>query len=281
MKIITSAKEAQEYVIKAKKEGKKVGLVPTMGYFHEGHLSLMRKAREDCDLVVTSIFVNPTQFGPNEDYDRYPRDLNRDMALAETVSVDVIFAPPVEEMYPPGYHTYVTVESLTATLCGASRPTHFRGVTTVVTKLFNIIQPDLAYFGQKDAQQVTVIERMVADLNMPVQIVRVPIVREKDGLAMSSRNVYLSPEERKEALVLSRSLAAAESLVKAGERNGEKIKNHILSIIKGAPLAQIDYVEIVNNQTLEPVEVLTGQVLIALAVRFGNTRLIDNLLLEV
>ncbi|MEL7568873.1 MAG: pantoate--beta-alanine ligase [Dehalobacterium sp.] len=281
MKIIQSIEEMRAHVLQAKKEGKMVGLVPTMGYLHEGHLALMKRAKEECDLVVASIFVNPTQFGVGEDYDQYPRDLGRDAALSESVGVDVVFAPSVEEIYPNGYHTFVEVESLTAGLCGASRPTHFRGVTTVVTKLFLITQPDFAYFGQKDAQQVTVVERMAEDLNMPVRIVRVPIVREADGLAMSSRNVYLTPEERKQALVLSRSLMEAEDLIKKGERNSQLIKRQIEKKINEASLARIDYVEIVDGKTLEPVQVLSGRVLIVLAVKFSRARLIDNVLLEV
>lgn len=281
MKIIQSIEEMRVYVLDVKKEGKTVGLVPTMGYLHNGHLALMKKAKKDCDLVVASIFVNPTQFGVGEDYEQYPRDLDRDAALAESVGVDLVFAPTVGEMYPKGYHTFVEVESLTAGLCGASRPTHFRGVTTVVTKLFLIVQPDFAYFGQKDAQQVTVVERMVEDLNMPVRIIRVPIVREEDGLAMSSRNVYLTPEERKQALVLSRSLIEAETLVRKGERKSQTIKKQIEQKIREAPLARIDYVEIVDGKTLESLEVLSGKVLIALAVKFSRARLIDNVLLEV
>lgn len=281
MKIICNIGEMRAYIGAAKREGKTVGLVPTMGFLHDGHLALMKAARKECDLVVASIFVNPTQFGVGEDYEQYPRDLDRDAALAQGVGVDMIFAPSVAEMYPKGYHTFVQVESLTVHLCGASRPGHFRGVTTVVTKLFHIIEPDAAYFGQKDAQQVTVIERMTEDLNMPVRIVRVPIVREEDGLAMSSRNVYLSPEERQQALVLSRSLAAAKTLVEKGERNGTVIRNHIKSMIDQAPLARIDYMETVRGETMEPIDQLTGKVLIALAVKFGKTRLIDNVLLEV
>jgi len=281
VKIIQSINDMRSYVLDVKKERKMVGLVPTMGYLHDGHLALMKRAKEDCDLVVASIFVNPTQFGVGEDYEQYPRDLDRDAALAESAGVDVVFAPLVGEMYPKGYHTFVEVESLTAGLCGASRPTHFRGVTTVVTKLFLITQPDFAYFGQKDAQQVTVIERMAEDLNMPVKIVRVPIVREEDGLAMSSRNVYLTPEERKQALVLSCSLMEAEDSIKKGERNSQVIKKQIEKKINEASLARIDYVEIVDGKTLEPVQVLSGKVLIALAVKFSRARLIDNVLLEV
>lgn len=281
MKIIHSIEEMRLYLLGVKKAGKTVGLVPTMGYLHEGHLTLMKRAKENCDLVVTSIFVNPTQFGVGEDYEQYPRDLKRDGALAEGVGVDVIFAPSTDEMYPKDYHTFVQVQALTAGLCGASRPTHFRGVTTVVTKLLLIIQPDYAYFGQKDAQQVTVIERMVEDLNIPVTIIRVPIVREEDGLAMSSRNVYLTPEERKEALVLSHSLIEAEALIKKGERKSEIIRKMIEQKIGESSRAQIDYVAIVDGKTLERIDLLSGKVLIALAVKYSKARLLDNLLLEV
>ncbi|ATW27056.1 pantoate--beta-alanine ligase [Candidatus Formimonas warabiya] len=281
MKIIKTLSEMKSYTAEKRREHQTIGFVPTMGYLHQGHLALMQAARKDCAVVIASIFVNPIQFGIGEDYEEYPRDLTRDGALAESVGVDAIFAPSVGEMYPKGYHTFVHVESLTDYLCGASRPGHFRGVTTVVAKLFNIIQPDLAYFGQKDAQQVTVIERMVEDLNMNVKIVRVPIVREEDGLAMSSRNVYLNPEERKQALVLSRSLAEAKSLVEKGERDAKVAKDRIRDMISQAPLARIDYIEIVDGRTMEPVEILRGKVLIALAVKFGKTRLIDNVLLEV
>lgn len=281
MKIIKHPGEMQMYALQMKSEGKKIGLVPTMGYLHKGHLTLMKEARKECDVVITSIFVNPIQFGIGEDYEEYPRDLTRDAALAEGAGTDVIFAPSVADMYPKGYHTFVNVEALTDGLCGASRPGHFRGVATVVMKLFNITQPDLAYFGQKDAQQVTVLERMTEDLNMPLRIVRVPIVREADGLAMSSRNVYLGKDERVQALVLSKSLAVAKKLIEQGERDVETLGNRIRGMISEAPLAKIDYVEIINGKTLERVKKLEGSVLIALAVRFGKTRLIDNLMLEV
>ncbi len=281
MKMIKTVKEMYDYTGHAKKKGQKVGLVPTMGYLHEGHLSLIRAAKKDCDLIVTSIFVNPIQFGIGEDYEDYPRDLTRDAALAQEAGAGLIFAPSVGEMYPAGYRTFVHVEGLTDYLCGTSRPGHFRGVTTVVMKLFHIVQPHLAYFGQKDAQQVTVIERMVEDLNIPVRIVRVPIVREKDGLALSSRNLYLNHEERQQAPVLYRALREAETLVEKGERKVSIVKDHMKDMISRAPLASIDYVEIVDGKTMEPVEVIKGKILIALAVKFGKTRLIDNVLLEV
>lgn len=280
MKIVHTIAEIREIVRQARLAGHTVGFVPTMGYLHEGHLELMRRARERCDFVVASIFVNPTQFGPNEDLDRYPRDLERDARLAEEVGVDVIFNPSVQEMYPPGYCTYVEVERLTEKMCGASRPGHFRGVATVVTKLFNIVKPDVAFFGQKDAQQALVIQGMVADLNMDLEIVTVPTVRESDGLAMSSRNVYLDPEQRRAALVLSRSLDRAVEAVRAGERDVARIRQMVENLIRAEPLARIDYVEIYSYPGLEPVERLQGQALLALAVKFGQTRLIDNVILE-
>ncbi|MGI6711983.1 MAG: pantoate--beta-alanine ligase [Bacillota bacterium] len=281
MDIINNPEEMQNHAIRWKRKCKRVGLVPTMGYLHQGHLALMQEARKNCDLVIVSIFVNPMQFGQGEDYEVYPRDLAKDAQLAESVGVDVIFAPSTADMYPKNYHTFVDIELLTDHLCGLSRPGHFKGVATVVTKLFNITQPDIAYFGQKDAQQVIVIKRMVADLNMPVDVVCVPTVREEDGLAMSSRNVYLNEEERQQAPVLYRSLKEAQALVEQGERNALIIKNRIKEIISQASLACIDYVEIVDEITVQPVDKLEGKILIALAVRFGQTRLIDNILLEV
>jgi pantoate--beta-alanine ligase len=280
MKIVHTIAEIREFVRQARLAGCTVGLVPTMGYLHEGHLELMRRARERCGVVVASVFVNPTQFGPNEDLARYPRDLERDARLAAEVGVDVIFNPPVEEMYPPGYCTYVDVERITENMCGASRPGHFRGVATVVTKLFNIVRPDAAFFGQKDAQQALVIRRMAADLNMDLEIVTVPTVREPDGLAMSSRNVYLDPEQRRAALVLAGSLDRAVEAVRAGERDVLQIRRLVEELIRAEPLARIDYVEIYSYPGLEPVERLQGQALLALAVKFGQTRLIDNVILE-
>lgn len=272
--------EIREFIRKARADGKSVGFVPTMGYLHEGHLELMRRAKERCDTVVVSIFVNPTQFGPNEDFSRYPRDLERDARMAEGAGVDAIFNPPVEEMYPAGYCSYVDVERITDRLCGLSRPGHFRGVATVVTKLFNIVKPDLAFFGQKDAQQVLVIKRMAADLNMDLEVVTVPIVREADGLAMSSRNVYLEPEQRRAALVLSRSLLKAGEAFRAGERDALKIRQLVVDIIGAEPLADIDYVEIYSHPELEPVDKIQSPALLALAVRIGRTRLIDNAVLD-
>jgi len=263
-------------------QGLKIGLVPTMGYLHEGHLSLVRTARQQCDVVIVSLFVNPMQFGVGEDFEEYPRDISRDVALLENESADILFAPEVRDMYPPGYSFFVETEGeITGKMCEASRPGHFRGVTTVVSKLFNICGPDKAYFGQKDAQQVTILEKMVKELNFPLEIIRVPIVREPDGLAMSSRNVYLSSEERREALVLYRSLQAAEKAIREGEKSVEGVKEIITAVINSSPLAQIDYVEINRADDLGSIDRIEGAVLIALAVKFGTTRLIDNLIVEV
>lgn len=247
-----------------------------MGYLHEGHLSLVRAARREDAHVAVSIFVNPTQFAPDEDLARYPRDEVRDLSLLEREGVDIVFAPSVEEMYPHGFSTYVTVEGLTARLEGASRPTHFRGVTTVVLKLLDIVQPHHAYFGRKDAQQLAVIRRMVLDLNVPVEIVGVPIVREPDGLALSSRNVYLTPEQRRAALVLSRSLRLAEELYAAGERDADAVRRAMQELIATEPLASVDYVSIADAETLDELVRLDHPALVSLAVRFGATRLIDN-----
>lgn len=289
-KIVPLREQLKDARFTAAKEGKqiKVALVPTMGYLHEGHASLLRKARAENDLVVLSIFVNPIQFGPNEDFERYPRDPEKDRALAEREGVDFVFLPTVEEMYPEPTRTHIKVDGLTDVLCGASRPGHFDGVTTVVGKLFHIVQPDRAYFGQKDAQQVAVITRMVEDLNFDIEVIPCPIVREADGLALSSRNVYLSPEERQAALVLSRSLedarakAEGQTPVTAGE-----LREEIPEKISAEPLANIDYVEVSDFPELSPlaederVDAAGRQkgVLIAVAVKFGTTRLIDNVIL--
>jgi len=280
MKVVTSPSEIQQYCGSARAEGKTIGLVPTMGFLHEGHLSLMRRARTENSLLVISVFVNPTQFGPNEDYRIYPRDLQRDSEMAAEVGVDVIFAPTAEDMYTDGHATFVNVERITEKMCGASRPGHFRGVTTIVAKLLNLIQPHRAYFGQKDAQQAVVIKRMAADLNFDTEIVVMPTVREEDGLAMSSRNQYLSPEERRAALVLIRSLRVAENLVKSGQRNAAVIFRKMRDMIEAEPLAEIDYISIVNADTLDDLDVVEGEVLIALAVFIGKTRLIDNVTLD-
>lgn len=255
------------------------GFVPTMGYLHEGHLSLVRRARAENDRVAVSIFVNPTQFGPHEDYARYPRDLERDLRLLEPLGVDLVFVPSVEEMYPPGFQTWVIVEEVSRPLDGASRPGHFRGVATVVAKLFNILQPDRAYFGQKDAQQTVVIRRMVQDLNIPVEIVICPTVREPDGLAMSSRNTYLNPEERRAATVLFRALQAAKARYEAGERDAERLREAMREVIRAEPLARIDYVSVAHPETLQELERVEGPALLSLAVYIGTTRLIDNLML--
>ena len=283
MQVITKIGQLKQIVHTAKREGKTVGLVPTMGYLHEGHLTLMRRARQEQGLVIATLFVNPLQFGPQEDYADYPRDLERDCKLAESTGIDVLFAPAVDEMYPDGNGkilSFVDVEKITATLCGASRPGHFRGVATVVTKLFNIAEADVAYFGQKDAQQVAVIRRMTEDLNMNVKIVAVPIVREPDGLAMSSRNKYLAPAQRQAALVLSRSLERAASLLAAGERDSALILAAVRELINQQPLAEIDYVSLVDPLSLAAIERVEQQALLALAVKFGKTRLIDNMLWE-
>ncbi|NQS76528.1 MAG: pantoate--beta-alanine ligase [Peptococcaceae bacterium] len=279
MDIFHTIPAVRDFVRQARAKGQVVGLVPTMGYLHEGHLELMRQAKKQCDIVVISIFVNPTQFGPEEDLATYPRDLNRDAAMAEGVGVDAIFNPGAEEIYPPGYSTYINVERLTEKLCGAARPGHFRGVATVVAKLFNIVRPDYAFFGQKDAQQALVIKRMTADLHMDVEVVVVPTVREQDGLAMSSRNIYLNPAQRQAALVLSRSLNEAAAAVKEGRRDVSKIRQLVVDLIKAEPLAEIEYVEIYSYPDLEQKEVLDGAALLALAVKIGRARLIDNIIL--
>ena len=280
MEVIKSPSEMQQRASAWRREGKVIAFVPTMGYFHEGHLSLMREGRERGDVLVVSIFVNPTQFGPGEDFDRYPRDMERDLRMAEEVGVDVIFAPTVEEMYPEGYQTYVEVEKVTKYLCGLSRPGHFRGVTTVVTKLFNIVKPHVALFGQKDYQQLITIQRMVKDLNMDVEIVGMPTVREEDGLAASSRNVYLSPEERKAALSLHRSLRRAEELFSEGVRESQRILEEVKKVLEAEPLVKIDYVHVCDPETLEDIEGPIGErALVAVAAKVGITRLIDNTLL--
>lgn len=265
----------------ARAGGASVGLVPTMGALHEGHLSLVRAARAQNDVVVVSIFVNPTQFGPEEDFERYPRDLDGDGALCAAAGADLIFCPPAEEMYPEPFSTWVDVEDLTDGLCGRSRPGHFRGVCTVVSKLFNICGPDRAYFGEKDVQQLAVVTRMARNLDFPVEIIACPTVREADGLALSSRNARLSPDERAQAPVLYRALTAAGERVRAGERDAATLDRSIREVLKEAPLAVVDYVEIVGADNLRPVARLSGEVVMALAVRFGETRLIDNLRLAV
>jgi len=280
MEIIDNIREMQTLAASWRAQGMRIVLVPTMGYFHQGHLSLMEYGRGEGDRLVVSLFVNPTQFAPHEDYQRYPRDLIRDAALAEGVGVDVLYTPQAKQMYPQGYQTYVTVESLSQGLCGASRPGHFRGVATVVLKLFNQIRPDVAVFGEKDYQQLVIIKRLVADLDLPITIIGRPIVRELDGLAMSSRNTYLSAAERTSALCLYRSLLAARELVAAGERSRQKILALVEQLITTTPFTRIDYVELVHPDTLKRVEVLKGAARLMLAVWVGTTRLIDNTLLK-
>lgn len=279
MRIIEKVKEMKLFSEMARREGKSIGFVPTMGYLHEGHLSLVRRARAENDVVVVSIFVNPIQFGPNEDYDRYPRDFERDKMLLEKEGVDCVFYPSVEEMYPQDFSTYVEETVLSKPLCGRSRPGHFRGVCTVVAKLFNIVKPHRAYFGQKDAQQFRVLRRMVRDLNMDVEMIECPIVREPDDLAMSSRNVYLSPEERGQALALYRSLKLAEELFTKGERDALKIKREMEEFLRGFDKVKVDYVEIVDEETLEPVSKIEKKVIVAVAAWVGKARLIDNVIL--
>lgn len=260
--------------------GGRLGLVPTMGALHEGHLSLIRAAKAKSDVVASSIFVNPTQFGPNEDFSRYPRDLEKDLALLERDGVDLVFVPSVEEMYPQQSVTWVAVEGLSDRLCGKSRPGHFRGVATVVAKLFNIVEPDLAFFGQKDAAQLAVIRRMVRDLNMPVAIEACPIVREPDGLALSSRNAYLSPEQRQDALVLFRSLLRVRELFADGERNPAILIKAAKNVLSGSSAVRLDYFEIVDPDELTPLALINQPALVAVAAFVGNTRLIDNIVLE-
>jgi pantoate--beta-alanine ligase len=256
-----------------------VGFVPTMGFLHEGHMSLVKKARSENKTVVVSIYVNPTQFGPKEDLSKYPRDLPRDLAMLEKEGADVVFFPSDKEMYPDGYDTWVTVENLTKPLEGDARPTHFRGVTTIVNKLFNIVRPTSAYFGQKDAQQVLVIKKMATDLNMNLKVVVCPTIREPDGLAMSSRNVYLNPEQRKAAPVLNKSLLLAKELFTGGERNTTVILKQMTSLIQKEQLADIDYISISDTATLAELKTINNSALVSMAVRFGNTRLIDNIIL--
>lgn len=276
MKIAETIAEVREQVRTWRKEGLAVGLVPTMGYLHEGHKSLIDRAVEENDRVVVSVFVNPIQFGPSEDLASYPRDLKRDAALCEAAGADLVFHPSDGEMYFDDFCTYVDMDDLTKGLCGKTRPTHFRGVCTVVSKMFHIVAPDRAYFGQKDAQQLAVIRRMVRDLNFDLEIVGCPIVREADGLAKSSRNTYLSEEERRAAVVLHQGLLAGEQLVKTGETDASKIVGAITDVIGKEPLAKIDYVELVEWDSLKPVTSVRGEVLAAVAVYIGTTRLIDN-----
>ncbi len=282
MKIVSTVAEVREIVKGWRAAGETVGLVPTMGYLHAGHQSLIAASVKGNDRTVVSVFVNPTQFGPNEDLASYPRDLNRDAELCEKTGADVIFHPEPSEMYPDGFVSFVDMNGLTNHLCGLSRPVHFRGVCTVVSKLFNIVQPDHAYFGQKDAQQLAVVKRMVKDLNMPLEIVGCPIVREPDGLAMSSRNTYMDEKERKAALILSQSIRLGEQMVKDGERDASVVRAAMIALIETEPMAKIDYVELVDGLTMESVETLKGEILCAIAVKINDkVRLIDNFIAEV
>lgn len=276
MNIAATIEEVRSQVSQWRKEGLSVGLVPTMGYLHEGHKSLIDKAVEQNDRVVVSVFVNPIQFGPGEDLATYPRDLDRDAVLCENAGADLIFHPEPENMYFDDFCSFIDMDGLTKGLCGKTRPTHFRGVCTVVGKLFNIVAPDRAYFGQKDAQQLAVIRRMVRDLNFNLEIVGCPIIREEDGLAKSSRNTYLSPEERKAAVILHKGLSEGEALVKSGETNAARVKQAIRDVIESEPLAKIDYVELVDFDNMEEIDTLKKPFLAAVAVYIGKTRLIDN-----
>jgi len=280
MKIIKSVREMAAFSRDVRRRNRTIGLVPTMGYLHEGHLSLMKAARRQTDVVVVSIFVNPLQFGPHEDFRQYPRDFRRDRAMAQSVGVDVVFCPSQKDMYPDGYRTFVTVDKLTDGLCGASRPGHFKGVTTVVAKFFGIVKPDKAYFGQKDAQQAIVIKRMTENLNMGIDIRVMPIIREKDGLAMSSRNVRLSAAERRDAPILYQSLVKARRMVKGGETDPSKVIRRICFLIEGKRSARIDYVAVVDARDLSPLRSIDEAVLIAVAAYFGKTRLIDNIVIR-
>ena len=280
MEVLTTKQQVKDQVAAWRNEGLTVGLVPTMGYLHEGHQSLIATAAKNVDRIVVSDFVNPLQFGPDEDYDNYPRDLEHDIHVASAKGAHVIFHPSVEEMYGPNFNTYVVMETLGDTLCGASRPIHFKGVCTVVNKLFNIVDPDMAFFGQKDAQQLAIIKRMVADLDMRVKVVGCPIVREADGLAKSSRNTYLSADERIAALCLSRAIKAGQAAVEAGERDAATVKQLMEGIINQEPLSRIDYVEVVDGLTMQPVATIGDSALCAMAVYIGSTRLIDNFIYE-
>jgi pantoate--beta-alanine ligase len=280
MEVIETVANMHKKVNSLRTTGKTISFVPTMGFLHDGHVELMKIGKKIADILILSIFVNPTQFGPNEDFDQYPRDMDGDLAKANKAGVDIVYTPAVDEMYPEGYQTKVTVGEITKFLCGASRPGHFEGVTTVVNKLFNIVKPNFAVFGQKDFQQLAVIRRMVIDLNMDIKIVGAPIVRESDGLAMSSRNKYLSPEQRESALCLKKSIDLASKMVQEGERSSEKILNSVKKFIQGHPFTDIDYVNICDPETLEDIDMIEEDVLLALAVKVGTTRLIDNSVLS-
>ncbi len=281
MHVAKTIAQMKQYVAQAREKGQTVGFVPTMGALHAGHVSLIDAAAAACDFVVVSIFVNPTQFGPGEDFERYPRPIEKDLALCEQHGVDVVFAPGTNEMYPRLQTTWVDVEKLTEPLCGRSRPGHFRGVTTVCTKLFNIVGCDTAFFGQKDAQQVAVIRRMVADLNMPLEIVVCPTVREPDGLAMSSRNQYLSPQHRKDATIIYRAIRKGQEMIRAGSTDSSEVITQMQATLAQVPALQPEYISIVDAETLEQIDPLGGKVLIAVAARLGSTRLIDNAVVDI
>ena len=276
MQIIKTIQAMEERSSQARGEGEVIVLVPTMGFFHEGHLSLMREGRKLGDLLIVSLFVNPTQFGPSEDFKNYPRDFERDRRMAEEVGVDILFVPETREMYPPDHQTIVRVEKVTRNLCGRSRPTHFQGVTTVVTMLFEMVMPQVAIFGEKDYQQLVTIKQMVRDLHMNVEVVGMPTVREADGLAMSSRNTHLLPEERKAALSLYRSLQKAQELIQKGERDADRILQEMKRILQSEPLVRMDYIQVCDARTLEDIKSIEGDAVIALAAYLGKTRLIDN-----
>lgn len=281
MEIIRTINELRNKLNEKRVNGKTIGFVPTMGYLHEGHLSLIERSSKENDVTVVSVFVNPIQFGPSEDLDKYPRDLSRDEEVATKGGADYIFAPTTKEMYDGSFSTYVEPTLTSVNLCGVTRPTHFRGVCTVVLKLFNIVKPNKAYFGQKDAQQLATIKRMVTDLNVDIEIIGCPIIREADGLAKSSRNVYLSNEERQAALILSKSLKIGKELINDGLRDSKKLVEAIKNNIESEKLARIDYVEVVDNNLCQSIEVLKGEILVAIAVYIGNTRLIDNFIMNV
>lgn len=279
MEIVSNIREIRIKVSLAKKKGLKIGFVPTMGFLHQGHLSLVEAAKKECDYVVVSIFVNPTQFGPREDFNKYPRDIKRDIKMLETFSVDVVFYPQAEEMYPPGFASYIDPGKIGDMLCGESRPGHFRGVATIVVKLFNIVEPDTAYFGEKDFQQQVIIKNIVQDLDIPVRVVSLPTVRESDGLAMSSRNKYLTKKQRAAAPLLYQSLVAGKKMVKDGEKRSPIITRKMRVIIAQSRLINLEYIKVVDPSKLEPVKKIVGRALIVLAAKLGKTRLIDNIVL--
>jgi len=280
MKVAETIESVRNYIKAAHAKGEKIGFVPTMGALHIGHISLIEEAKKQADYVVVSIFVNPTQFGPGEDFEKYPRPLEKDLDICDKYGVDLVFAPTPQEMYSSRNLTWVTVEKLTETLCGRFRPGHFQGVTTVCAKLFNIVQPEVAFFGQKDAQQAIVIKRMVTDLNMPLQIVVCPTVREPDGLAVSSRNRYLSPQQRKDAALIYKSLQQCKEMIDTGATDVQQIIVEMRKVLQQIPSGQIEYVSIVNAESLEEIDHVSGKVLAAVAVRIGSSRLIDNILLD-